>query len=278
MLRSVLTALLSSLLLGLAAGTIGGCGVDAGSTPAPRSVTLTVFAAASLAEAFEAVAEAYEAAHPGVTVQLHLAGSQQLAQQLRLGAPADVLATAGLPPMQAAVEAGRVDPGAPRACARNRLVAVAPAGNPVRLDRLADLARPGLRLVLADAVVPAGAYTQAFLEKASAHSVPPGLGVDFGDRVRANVVSYEQNVRAVLTKVRLGEADAGIVYASDVVAAPDLVRLTIPEALNVEAVYAIAPLADSPRPAEAQAFVAFVCSPEGRRLLARHGLLPPPAS
>ncbi|RMH68058.1 MAG: molybdate ABC transporter substrate-binding protein [Bacteroidetes bacterium] len=254
---------------------MGGCGVDAGSTPAPRSVTLTVFAAASLAEAFEAVAEAFEAAHPGVTVRLHLAGSQQLAQQLRLGAPADVLATAGLVPMQVAVEAGRVAPGAPQVIARNRLVAVVPPGNPARLDRLADLARPGLRLVLADAVVPAGAYTQAFLEKAS---VPPGLGVDFGDRVRANVVSYEQNVRAVLTKVRLGEADAGIVYASDVVAAPDLVRLTIPETLNVEAVYPIAPLVDSPRPAEAQAFVAFVCSPEGRRLLARHGLLPPPAS
>lgn len=278
MIRSGPMLLLRVFLVGLV--LVGGIGCQSGSGRSPSraetpETTLTVFAAASLTDAFEAIAAAYEAAHPGITIQLNLAGSQQLVQQLRLGAPGDVFASANAVRMQAAVEAGRVASEAVQVFAQNQLVVITPADNPARIEQLADLAEPGLRLVLADAAVPAGRYTALFLEKASS-----ALGASYEARVRANVASFEQNVRAVLTKVLLGEADAGIVYTSDVAGADaaHLGRLAIPEALNVTASYPIAPVLDSAHPEAARAFVAFVRSPDGRQFLARYGFLPPPAT
>lgn len=246
-----------------------------GETPEQEAApaTLTVFAAASLAEAFEAVAAAFEAERPGTDVVLNLAGSQQLARQLALGAPADVFAAADERQMQAAVETGRVAPGAPRPFARNRLVVVLPEDNPAGLARLQELARPGLRLVLAAPEVPAGRYAQAFLAQASR---APGFDAAFATDVRARVVSYEPNVRAVLAKVALGEADAGIVYASDLAGAAGArtARIEIPDVLNTVAVYPIAPVRDSAHPERARAFVDFVRSPAGQAILAQYGFLP----
>ncbi|MGH2538496.1 MAG: molybdate ABC transporter substrate-binding protein [Candidatus Promineifilaceae bacterium] len=249
----------------LVAGGLAGC-----SAPAERQVI--VFAAASLAEAFAELARGFEADHPGVAVVLNLAGSQQLAQQLSQGAPADVFASANQHQLEAAVQSGRVPAGAARPFAGNRLVVVYPAANPAGVVALGDLAQPGLKLVLAAAEVPAGTYAQAFLEQAAAD---PALGMAFRQAVLDNVVSYEENVRAVLSKVELGEADAGIVYSSDAQAAGAAVgRLAIPEALQSPAVYPIAAVSDAPEPALAADFIAFVLSPAGQAILEAHGFLP----
>ena len=234
---------------------------------------LIVFAAASLAEAFSETVHQFELNNPGVTVVLNLAGSQQLAHQLSQGAPADVFASADEEQMEAAVETGRVESGSEQIFANNRLALIFPADNPAGLRTLSDLARPGLKLVLAAPAVPAGHYAALFLDAASAD---PGFGPIFRDSVLANVVSYEENVRAVLSKVRLGEADAGIVYASDVEPklADGVGRLTLPEYLNVQAGYSIAPLANSEQPDLARAFIDFILSSQGQGLLRENGFAP----
>jgi molybdate transport system substrate-binding protein len=237
--------------------------------------TLTVFAAASLTEAFTELGEAFRAEHPGVEVTFNFAGSQQLVQQLAQGAPADVFASANQAQMEAAISAGRVAAGSAQVFARNRLAVIYPRNNPAGLARLQDLAKPGLKLVLAAREVPAGGYSLQFLDKA-------GLSADFGagftDRVLSNVVSYEENVRAVYSKVALGEADAGIVYATDIPKDnPDGTgKLDIPDEWNVVAEYPLAVVADSADPELAMSFVQFVLSTEGQGILASYGFTPVP--
>ncbi|MBE2233999.1 MAG: molybdate ABC transporter substrate-binding protein [Anaerolinea sp.] len=240
----------------------------------PPPATLTVFAAASLTESFGELGQLFEARRPGVTVVFNFAGSQQLVQQLAQDAPADVFASANNRQMQAAVETGRVDAASPQTFVHNRLVVVTPADNRAGLASFADLARPGLKLVLAAPEVPVGQYAQEFLELAGQD---PALGADFVAGVTQNIVSYEENVRAVLSKVALGEADAGIVYATDAASAGDAVRiLPIPDALNVVASYPLAPIANSAQAELAAQFIALVLSPEGRAVLARYGFDPAP--
>ena len=243
----------------------------------PRSAaapqTLTIFAAASLTGAFEELAGQFEAGHPGVDVVLNFAGSNQLAQQLALGAPADIFASANPQQMQVVLDAGRVASGAPQDFAGNRLVVIYPAGNPGGLQALPDLATPGMRLVLAAPAVPVGQYTLDFLDKASqASEFPAG----YKDQVLANVVSYEENVRSVLGKVALGEADAGVVYTSDIQGsdAAEIGRLEIPDAFNTVATYPIAPLTDSAQPVLAESFISLVLSSEGQAVLETYGFLP----
>lgn len=236
----------------------------------PSTTTLTVLAAASLSEPFEVIGAQFEAAHPGVRVVFSFANSQQLARQMAGGAPADVFASASEKYINTAVESGRVQAGSVQVFAANRLTAIVPADNPAGLTALEDLARPGLKLVLAAPETPAGSYTLEFLDKAAAV-----LGTTYKDAVLANVVSYEDTVKAVLAKVRLGEADAGIVYGSDAVTALDAVRvIAIPEALNVAARYPLAVIADSPNAALAEAFVAYVLSPQGQAALTEAGFSP----
>jgi molybdate transport system substrate-binding protein len=236
--------------------------------------TLTVFAAASLREAFTEIARAFEAATPGRTVTLNFAGSQQLAEQIAAGAPADVFASANDRQMTRVRDSGRIKADAPQTFARNRLVVIFPAANPGRVTTLTDLTRPGLKLVFADARVPVGEYSLTFLAKASADLT---YGPAYSEAVRANVVSYEEDVRAVFAKVALGEADAGIVYSSDAQTdrAAQVGTLEIPDALNTIAGYPIAVLEDSPNRAAADAFVAFVLSPAGQAILAKYGFVSP---
>lgn len=254
-------------------------GENASSTMATASpepaVELVVFAAASLTEAFQEIGREWQAAHPGVTVTFNFAASQQLAQMLGEGAPADVFASASPQQMQAADAAGRVVVESERVFTRNRLVVVFPPDNPAGIVELRDLAEPGLRLVLVAPEAPAGRYALEFLDNASAE---PAFGTDFRAEVLANVVSYEENVRAVLTKVVLGEADAGIVYSSDAAGedAAQLRRLDIPDGLNVIAEYPIAPVTDSTNPGLATAFVDFVLSSQGQAILTDHGFAPLP--
>lgn len=233
--------------------------------------TLTVFAAASLTETFTELGDSLRAHDPGVAVQFNFAGSQLLALQLTQGAQADVFAAADARSMQAVADSGLVDE--PRPFARNRLVVILPASNPGRIAALRDLARPGVKLVLAGDAVPAGRYARTVVANLGRST---GFPPAYEHRVLANVVSEEENVRAVVAKVRLGEADAGIVYASDVSAAAGAgVRtLAIPDAANVLATYPVAVLRRSTHQAAARAFVALVFSSEGQRVVARHGLLP----
>jgi molybdate transport system substrate-binding protein len=239
-----------------------------------RTTPINVFAAASLTDAFTALGDAFEADHPTVDVTFNFAGSQQLAQQLAQGAPADIFASADQAQMAAVVDTGRIAVDAPRTFVRNGLVVVMPADNPGTVRTLTDLGRPGLRLVLADAAVPVGAYTRDFLARTESSS---DLPADFPAQVLANTVSFEVNVRAVLSKVRLGEADAGIVYRSDVAnesIASEVISLYIPDALNVAAAYPIAGLIDAVHPEPAAEFVIFVLSPAGQGILAEYGFLP----
>jgi molybdate transport system substrate-binding protein len=240
------------------------CSLDARTKT--KQETLTVYAAASLSSAFAEVAAAYESEHTGVTVRLNYAGSQQLAQQLAQGAPADVFASASAEQMRVAHESGRVTGNTDAIFATNRLVVITPPGE-AALETLSDLARPGARVILADATVPAGQYARTFLQQASNVAA---LGNNYEKRVLANVVSYERNVRAVLTKVALGEADAGVVYESDA-SASDVGRIPIPDELNVVASYPVAPVNDSTNARLATSFVEFVLSPAGQAILQRHG-------
>jgi molybdate transport system substrate-binding protein len=234
--------------------------------------TLNVSAAASLTQAFQELGRELERVHPGLTVRFNFAGSQQLALQIEQGAPADVFASADQRWMGYLLEKGRVA-GQPAVFARNRLVVIVPRTNPARIGRLEDLARRGTKLVLAAAAVPAGKYSRAALANLVGAE---GYPQDYDRRVLANVVSQEENVKSVVAKVQLGEADAGIVYRSDVT--PRVARYVrvfeIPDPYNPIATYPIAVLASAGNAEAAHQFVALVTSQQGQAVLQRHGLLP----
>ena len=251
---------ISSLILTLA--LLSACVSNA---PKPASVHLNVFAAASLTESFGEIATTFEASHPGVDVTLNFAGSNTLRAQIDQGAQADVFASANAKEMDALVTSGLVADGAPQTFLTNRLVVITPMENPAGVSTFDDLTRPGLKLVLAAEDVPVGRYARQMLDNA---------GADFKAQVLANVVSNEADVKQVLAKVQLGEADAGIVYASDAVAAPELSVIEIPSEWNVLAKYPIAVLKDAPQPKLADEFVAFVLSPDGQSILQKWGFSP----
>src|SRR5262245_7550900 len=230
--------------------------------PVPRALAgdVSVSAAASLTAAFGEVARAFEKAHPGEKVQANFAGSPTLVQQILEGAPVDVFASADEANMQRVVEAGKVA-GAPKIFARNRLAILVEKGNPKKISGLADLAKPGLVVSLCGPAVPAGKYAREAFAKAGV-SVPK--------------TSDELDVKAVVSRVTLGEADAGVVYVTDVRAAGDRAEgIEIPDATNVVGRYPIAVLKDAPHHAMADAFVALVLGAEGRTILEKHGFLAP---
>jgi molybdate transport system substrate-binding protein len=231
---------------------------------------LIVFAAASLADVFTDLTQQFEADHPGVEVIINFAGSQQLAHQLSQGAPADVFASANHRQMEAAIGLGRVIEDEVIIFTGNRLVIIYPAGNPAGIRTLADLSNPGLKLLLAAPEVPAGAYALALLENLERD---PSFEPAFRNDVLKNVVSYEENVRAVLSKVMLGEADAGIVYASDAAGknADEVGIIEVPDHLNVSATYPIATISNSPQPELGKAFIDFVLSAPGQSLMSDYG-------
>jgi molybdate transport system substrate-binding protein len=231
---------------------------------------LRIMAAASLTDAFSEMEAMLEERHPGLEITVETAGSQTLVTQLQQGAEADVLATANTSTMQLAVESGLVD-GEPVAFAQNRLVIATPENNPAGIGSIADLANDGVSLVLAGEDVPAGIYAR---EALCAWVSEPGTSEDFLVRVDANVVSEEPDVRHVLTKLILGEADAGIVYASDAMAAEragtPLTVIELPEGIVAPAIYPIAPVTEGDTDL-ANAFIGFVFSEEGRAILVEYG-------
>jgi molybdate transport system substrate-binding protein len=240
--------------------------------PAPRERSaLQVFAAASLADAFNELGHLLEQRQPGLQVRLNFAGSQQLATQLEQGAAVDVFAPADQRWMTYATERNLIS-SVPVTFARNRLVVIVPATNPARIHRLQDLARGGVKLVLGADAVPVGRYSRVVLQNLSrAPGFPPG----FASRVLRNVVSEEENVKSVVGKVQLGEADAGMVYRSDVTSSVSrLVHwIEIPESTNVVASYPIAIARTARDTAAARAFVELVLSSQGQTILERHGFM-----
>jgi molybdate transport system substrate-binding protein len=228
--------------------------------------SITVFAAASLTRSFTRIGAAFEQAYPGTSVHLTFAGSSTLATQIKEGAPGDVFASADMPNMQSVANAGLLQ-GMPTTFARNRLEIVVASGNPRHIASLGDLARPGLIVVLCDAAVPCGRYGHEALEKAE---------------VTVKPASLESDVKAVVSKVALGEADAGIVYVTDVRAGGSRVQgIPIPDTLNVIADYPIAVLKDSTDVSLAKAFVGYVLEDDveggkgGQLTLRQDGFLGP---
>jgi molybdate transport system substrate-binding protein len=253
--RIRLAALLTAAGLALA-----GCGGEESPGGSASPGELRVFAAASLTAAFTELGERFTAASGGTRVTFNFAGSQALATQIRQGAPADVFASADLANMAKVKDLA----GTPQNFASNQLQIVVEQGNPQNISGLDDLANPDLKVVLAAPEVPAGKYAAEILGKAG---------------VTVKPVSQEDNVKAVVTKVSLGEADAGIVYVTDVTAGGDKVEgVDIPTDQNVLATYPIATLKASKAQAQAQAFMDLVLSADGRRVLEQYGFLPPPTT
>jgi molybdate transport system substrate-binding protein len=233
---------------------------------------LTIFAAASLTDAFEEMRGGFEVEHPQLSLTFNFAGSSALRTQLEEGAQADVFASANVEQMDLARDVGRVASD-PEIFARNRLVVIVPADNPAGIESLPDLADPDTLLVLAQEQVPAGEYARQSLGLMSQDSA---FGDDFVERVLENLVSEEANVRSVATKVRLGEADVGIVYVSDVTddLRADVTVLEIPEEFNVLAEYPVAIVEGAPNAGGAEAFVEYLLGSEGQDVLERHGFIP----
>lgn len=247
---------LLALALGLAV-VPAGCGGGASDTR-----TLTVLAAASLTEPFDSIATAFEAAHPGVRVRLAFGSSATLAAQVADGAPADVLATADERTMTSAADAGGLAAGtAPTHFADNVLVLVTPASDPGGVHGVADLNRPGVSYLTCVPSAPCGAAAAALLDRLGVQRTP---------------VSQEVDVKAVLTKIVAGEADAGVVYRTDGVAAGAKVRsLPLPGAGDSPNTYWLATTANATEPDLARAWIAFVQGPSGRSVLDRDGFLAP---
>ncbi|MGW6967785.1 molybdate ABC transporter substrate-binding protein [Streptomyces zaomyceticus] len=262
--RTAAAALTAALLVPLAACSSGddtkkdtaGSTASGSASAAPR-VNLTVLAAASLTDVFKTAGAAYEKSHPGTKLVFSFAGSQELVAQVAQGSPADVLVTADTKSMDKV----NADTGTPAIIAKNRLVIATGEGNPFKVDDLKDLADTKLKVVLAAPEVPAGKYSKQILDKQS---------------VTVKPVSQEPNVRAVLSKVELGEADAGLVYRTDAESAKDKVdAVEIPDDQNAIAKYPAATIKESRNAEAAAAFVAWLSSPEGQKILQDAGFQKP---
>jgi molybdate transport system substrate-binding protein len=254
-----------------------GLGVSAPAAPpaVPGPRDLVVFAASSLSNVFDEISRLLESHNPGLTVTCNYAGSSTLAAQLQAGEVADLFASANTKQMELLVDAGLTARGGPVTFAANRLVVITPAKNPAGVRSCEDLGKLRLALVLAAPAVPVRDYADQMAARVAAQ---PAYGEGFLERFYANLVSEEANVRQVASKVALGEADAAIVYATDVT--PDIAgrvrSFAIPDRFNVVAAYPIAVLANAPNADLAEVFVQFLLSAEGKKCLARHGFSEPP--
>lgn len=237
-----------------------GASAASGANAPAFSGTVTVFAAASLNKTFTTLGHQFEAAHPGVTVKFSFGGSDTLAAQITQGAPADVFAAASTTTMGTVTRAGDAI-GAPIVFVRNELeIAVAP-GDPLKIQSLADLVKPGVKVALCAPTVPCGAAAKKALAAAD---------------VRLTPVTLEQDVTSALTKVELGSVDAALVYHTDVAGAGGkVVGIPFPEAASAINTYPIAVLKDAPNPTAAQAFEAYVLSSAGESVLIQAGFIKP---
>jgi molybdate transport system substrate-binding protein len=262
--RLATVAAVASLALAAACGSGGGdTSSGSGSSPAtPRSGasgTVTVFAAASLTESFTTLGRQFEAAHPGTTVKFNFGASSSLAENITQGAPADVFASASPKNMRQVVDADGASDS--KTFARNLMQIAVPPDNPADVTEVTDLARSNVKVALCQPQVPCGAVAQQVFKNANITVTPVTQGAD---------------VKAVLTTVQLGEVDAGMVYRTDVRAAGTKVKgIEIPADQNASTSYPIAALTEAPNPAGAAAFVDYVLSPDGEKVLEQAGFAAP---
>ncbi|MFG2617080.1 molybdate ABC transporter substrate-binding protein [Streptomyces sp. NPDC048507] len=263
--RAAAGILAGALLIPVLAACSSGDGKDSATPASPSGsasasaskANLTVLAAASLTDVFKAAGAEYEKTHPGTKVTFSFAGSQELAAQVKQGAPADVLVTADTKTMDGL----GADVNDPKVIAKNRLVIATGKGNPFKIDDLKDLADPKVKVVLAAPEVPVGRYSKQILD---------------AQKIDVKPVSQESNVRAVLSKVELGEADAGLVYKTDAATAKDkVVAVDIPDDQNAVASYPAASLKGSKNPEAAAAFVTWLSTPEAQKFLQDAGFQQP---
>jgi len=253
-----------------------GCTTGSPSVTPPAVVPkadLTVFAAASLGGAFNETKAAYEAQHKDVNVVFNFDGSQNLRTQIEQGAKADVFAPASTSHMSALKNGSYMNNSTISNFANNKLAVIVPKDNTANIASLSDLAKPGVKIVIGTKDVPVGSYALQIIDKMGNNST---YGQDYKTAVLNNIVSRETTVNYVVSKVALGEADAGFVYVSDVPAEykDKVTTIAIPDSLNVVAVYPIGVLKESGNAATAQSFIDFVKSAEGRAILAKYGFTP----
>jgi len=258
--KSIFIAFFAALVLSMSAGF------------AQSPDELTVFTAASLTGAFGEIGEMYEN-ETGIHVAFNFDGSQALRTQLENGAYADVFASANMKQMNAVRESGLMNNSSVAIFTRNKLALIVPKDNPANIRNLTDLARPGIKIIMGTKDVPVGDYALQIIARLGNDSA---YGPDYETEVMANVISQETSVSYVVTKVALGEADAGFAYVSDVT--QDMIskidKIVIPDEYNIIAEYPLGMLMESKYPAESQAFMDLVMSDEGRAVLEKYGFAP----
>ena len=268
--KNVIPVLLCALMCVLVV-SMSGC------TSTTSSTTLNVYAAASLDDAFNQTAAAFSANNTGVNFTFNYAGSQVLATQITQGATPDVFASADHAQMQNVQNAGLMNNSSVVPFTQNKLAIIVPKANPKNITSLANLSTPGIKIDIANSSVPVGNYTLQMLALASNNTT---YGSSFKSSFMSNVVSEEANVNDVVVKVALGEADAGIVYISQVPAAyqSQVKLISIPDSVNPLAVYYIGVLSAAPHAQQAQSFINYILSPDGQAILKSYGFIALPTS
>ncbi len=254
-------AALTTLVGGCASSNDTGSGLSKSSSASTAKVTgtITVLAAASLTGSFDTIAKSFEKTNPGATVKISYGGSSALAEQIDQGAPADVFASASEKNMTSVTDGGNADK--PTTFVQNKMQIAVPASNPAKITKLADLANPSVKVALCQPAVPCGATAAKVFANAKLTVTP---------------VTQEQDVKATLTKVELNEADAAVVYVTDVKAAGDKVKgIEIPDDVNATTDYPIATLKNAPNADGAKAFMDYVLSAEGIKVLQQAGFAKP---
>jgi molybdate transport system substrate-binding protein len=249
-----------------------GC-TSSGSSPALEKKELTVFAAASLSRAMTDIAKTYEAEHPDTKILLNFDGSQALRTQIEQGAHADLFLSANTKHMTTLQDEGLIVNDSVKVFTKNKLAVLVPKDNRANITGLSDLKTPGIRLVMGTKEVPFGDYTRQVLGKMANDSA---YGPEYRNAVMKNVVSEDPAVTTLVAKLRVGEADAGIAYASDVSEGDKalVTMLPIPDRYNVIAVYPLGIVQESKVKDQAAAFAQFITSTEGNAILTRYGFVP----
>ncbi len=237
-----------------------------------RRGDLTIFAAASLKNMLAEAETAYEAANPGTDLTISTDSSSALETQIEQGAPADVFLSADTTNPQKLVDGGFAS-GEAIPFAGNKLTVIVPTDNPAGIQSPADLAKPGLRIIAAGDEVPITKYATQLVENLAAEADDPE---GFAAAYVANVASKEDNVSAIVSKIELGEGDAGIVYVTDAAASDEVTPIEVPDAANVPATYAGVVVGESPNQDAAAAFLDWLTGPDGQAVLSSFGFLPPP--
>ena len=266
--RSRLATLISISVLAVAACSSGASGSDATAAP---TVDLTVYGAASLKDALDKARTAYASARPGTTLTISTDASSTLETQIEQGAPADVFLSADTTNPKKLVDKGLAG-GAPLTFARNKLVLIVPTPNPARITTPADLARPGIKVIAAGETVPITKYATRLV---ATLAELPGNPADLAIAYAANIASREDNVKAVVAKIELGEGDAAIVYVTDAKASIKVSTIEVPDAANLPIAYNGVVVQASKHAAAARMFLDWFAGPDGQAILCGLGFLPP---